>query len=161
MSLPGDYKHIVVRYAPVQTNGHLFLHHPATERWNLGQWMERTVTAFSSSDLTEAKCPGFPGGPLFGGPGGLIPMVSTDRGEYLFGVADDSGGWCLLACNGDEQDFYDYQISFSEWLYRYLAGEPMFGPGSAVFYPGPVVFEGLPMTPSDPFDTWDGPDRGM
>jgi hypothetical protein len=158
--LPDDYKRIIGKYAPVLVNVHLSLRHPSTERWNLGQWMERTVTAFSSSDLTDAECPGFPGGPLFGGPEGLIPLLSTDRGEYLFGFVDHpSSVWRFLACNGDEQDFYEYQMSFAEWLYRYLSGESMFGPDSAVFYPGPVVFEGLPMTASEQCATWYGPDR--
>jgi hypothetical protein len=161
VSLPCDYKRIIVRYAPVQVNVHMFLHHPSTERWNLGQWMEGTVAAFSSRDLTGAQCPGFPGGPVFGGAGGLTPLLSTDRGEYLFGaVKHPSEEWRFLACNGDEQDFYEYRVSFAEWLYRYLSGESMFGPGSAVFYPGPVEFEGMPMTATEPFDTWYGPDRG-
>ncbi|TGZ12773.1 hypothetical protein DV517_68570 [Streptomyces sp. S816] len=49
----------------------------------------------------------------------------------------------------DAQDFYEYRMSFAEWLYRYLAGEDMFGPGSAAFYPGPVVFESMPMAAGD------------
>ncbi|WP_086771395.1 SMI1/KNR4 family protein [Streptomyces bobili] len=160
VSLPDDYKRIVARYAPVQLNVHLYLHHPSTERWNLRRWMDQTVTAFARRNLTDAKCPGFPQGPLFGGPEGLIPLTSTDRGEYLFGAADArSGHWRILACNGDEQDFYEYRMPFSEWLHHYLAGESMFGPGSAVFYPGPIVFEGLPMTASEPPTTWHGPER--
>ncbi|MFD9326657.1 SMI1/KNR4 family protein [Streptomyces sp. NPDC060065] len=160
--LPADYKKIIDCYAPVQLNGHLFLNHPATSRWNLGAWMRRTVENFAGSDLADAECPGFPEGPLFGGSAGLIPLVGSDRGEYVFGVA---GGtveeWQILACDGDEQDFHEYRMAFSEWLYRYLAGEDMFGPGSAVFYPGPVVFESMPMTESERSRTWHGPERGM
>ncbi|MEU9171901.1 SMI1/KNR4 family protein [Streptomyces sp. NPDC048420] len=160
VQLPGDYKQLVADYAPVQLNYHLFLHHPSTERWNLGRWMRETVDAFSHSDLTDAECPGFPDGPRFGGPIGLIPLVGTDRGEYVFGVVDaKSGEWAILACDGDEQDFHEYRISFSEWLYRYLLGEDMFGPDSSVFYPGPVVFESMPMTATERSITWRGPDR--
>lgn len=71
------------------------------------------------------------------------------------------GTWRILACNGDEQDFYEYRMPFGEWLYRYLTGEDMPGPGSAVFYPGPVVFESMPMAAGDEPITWIGPDRGM
>ncbi|WP_393954744.1 SMI1/KNR4 family protein [Streptomyces murinus] len=148
--LPGDYKQVVDGYGPVQINGHLFLSHPATRSWNLGAWMKSTVDAFSASDLSDARCPGFPHGPVFGAPAGLIPLVDTDRGEYAFGVVDEADGtWRILACNGDEQDFYEYRMPFAEWLYRYLTGEDMFGPGSAVFYPGPVVFEPMPMAAGD------------
>jgi len=35
--LPADYKEIVDAYAPVHINGHLYLSHPATSRWNLGE----------------------------------------------------------------------------------------------------------------------------
>ncbi|WP_326659034.1 hypothetical protein [Streptomyces canus] len=31
--LPADYRVIVDAYAPIQLNGHLYLSHPATERW--------------------------------------------------------------------------------------------------------------------------------
>jgi hypothetical protein len=160
--LPDDYKQLIETYAPVQLNEHLFLSHPATPRWNLGEWIEQTVAAFSRSDLTDARCPGFPSGPRFGGPDGLVPLAGTDRGEYVFGVVGGpSGEWRLLTCGGNEKDFYEYQLSFSEWMYRYLVGEDMFGPDSAVFYPGPVVFESLPMGEDDPFLTWHGPERGM
>jgi hypothetical protein len=162
VQLPADYKLLVDGYGPVQVNGHLFFGHPATSRWNLAEEVRKTVEAFSRSDLTEAECPGFPDGPLFGGPSGLIPLVDTDRGEYVFGAVDAaSGEWRLLTCDGDEQDFYEYHMSFSEWLYRYLIGEDMFGSGSAVFYPGPIVFESMPMTASDRSVTWHGPERGM
>ncbi|MFF4837051.1 SMI1/KNR4 family protein [Streptomyces sp. NPDC001315] len=161
VQLPDDYKEIVVGYGPVQLNGHLYLSHPSTDRWNLGRWMEETVEAFSRSDLSEAECPGFPYGPVFGGPAGLIPLLSTDRGEYVFGVFDTaSKEWRLLACDGDELDFYEYRMSFSEWLYWYLSGDDMFGPDSAVFYPGPIVFESLPMTESERSTKWYGPGRG-
>jgi hypothetical protein len=162
VQLPHDYKEIIGSYAPVQLNGHLFLAHPSTDRWNLGDRVRETVDAFSGSDLTGAECPGFPDGPVFGGPSGLIPLVDTDRGEYVFGVVDgNSGEWRLLTCDGDEQDFYEYKMSFSEWLYRYLIGEDMFGSDSAVFYPGPILFESLPMTESERSTRWHGPERGM
>ncbi|MFE9173318.1 SMI1/KNR4 family protein [Streptomyces kebangsaanensis] len=158
--LPADYKTIVDHYGPVQLNGHLFLSHPATDRWNLGRWMDKTVELFSGSDLADAECPGFPDGPVFGGPDGLIPLISTDRGEYAFGIVGKAGkGWSILTCDGDEQDFYEYQMPFSEWLHRYLTGEDMFGPGSAVFYPGPVVFESMPTTEVEQSRTWLGPER--
>lgn len=31
---------------PIQLNGYLYLHHPATERWNLGQEIRDTVRAY-------------------------------------------------------------------------------------------------------------------
>jgi len=45
--LPADYRVLVDAYAPVQLNHHLYLHHPATERWNLGQRIHDTVRAWS------------------------------------------------------------------------------------------------------------------
>ncbi|MGQ4344093.1 SMI1/KNR4 family protein [Streptomyces sp. SAS_275] len=153
---------IVENYAPVQLNGHLFLNHPVTPRWNLGEWMADTIESFTRSDLSGVVCPGFSDGPSFGGPSGLIPLLDTDRGEYAFGVAGPGAGeWRILVCDGDEPDFYEYRMCFSEWLYRYLIGEDMFGPDSAVFYPGPVAFESMPMVPGELSRTWQGPARGM
>ncbi|MFD0227564.1 hypothetical protein ACWGPD_04340 [Streptomyces hirsutus] len=57
--------------------------------------------------------------------------------------------------------YYEYRMSFSEWLYRYLVGEDMFGQGSGVFHPGPIVFESMPMSETDTTVSWEGPDRGM
>ncbi|EFL38281.1 SMI1/KNR4 family protein [Streptomyces griseoflavus] len=159
--LPDDYKEILGRYAPIQLNGHLFLKHPSTPRWNLGRWMEETVQAFSRSDLTDLERLGFTG-PIFGAPSGLIPLLNTDRGEDLFGaVEEDTGKWRLFSCDGDEALYYEYGMSFSEWLYRYLIGEDMFGPGSGVFYPGPIVFESMPMSGTERSVKWKGPERGM
>lgn len=159
--LPDDYKEILGRYAPIQLNGHLFLKHPSTHRWNLGRWMEETVQAFSRSDLTDLERLGFID-PVFGAPSGLIPLLNTDRGEDLFGVVEGGAGeWRLFSCDGDEALYYEYNMSFSEWLYRYLIGEDMFGPGSGVFYPGPIVFESMPMSEAERSVRWEGPERGM
>ncbi|AZM59285.1 MULTISPECIES: SMI1/KNR4 family protein [unclassified Streptomyces] len=161
VGLPDDYKGILGRYAPVQLNVHLFLMHPSTGRWNLGRWMRETVQAFSRSDLTDVERLGFTGSP-FGAPSGLIPLLHTDRGENLFGAVEaGTGEWRFHSCNGDEPLYYEHRMSFSEWLHRYLRGEDMFGPGSGVFYPGPIVFESLPMQDAELSTTWEGPERGM
>src|SRR5687768_6748001 len=83
-ALPADYKRIVDGYGPVQVNGHLYLSHPGTVRWNLGDWIFNAISEFERSDFSNAECPGFEDGPVFGGPAGLIPLVDTDRGEYVF-----------------------------------------------------------------------------
>ncbi|NEA89235.1 SMI1/KNR4 family protein [Streptomyces sp. SID7958] len=160
--LPDDYKTLISRYAPVQLNHHLFLNHPSTDRWNLGRFMRDTVDTFMShSDLTDVVRQGFTD-PPFGAPSGLIPLLNSDRGEGLFGAFDaGTGQWRLFACDGDEALYYEYKMPFSEWLHRYLAGEDMFGPGSGVFYPGPIVFESMPMTATQAMIHWKGPERGM
>ncbi|WP_143660401.1 SMI1/KNR4 family protein [Streptomyces sp. JHA26] len=159
--LPDDYKEIIGKYAPVQLNVHLFLQHPATRHWNLGRWMQETIQAFSRSDLKDLERRGFIGSP-FGAPFGLIPLLETDRGENLFGkVEADTGVWRLFSCDGNEALYHEYDMSFSEWFYRYLIGEDMFGPGSGVFYSGPIVFENLPMSETEPLTSWEGPARGM
>ncbi|MFJ9656991.1 SMI1/KNR4 family protein [Streptomyces griseoflavus] len=159
--LPDDYKEILGRYAPVQLNVHLFFMHPSTGRWNLGQWMRETTEVFSRSDLTYVERLGFAGSP-FGAPAGLVPLLDTDRGENLFGAVEEgTGEWRFFSCNGDEPLYYEHRASFSEWLYRYLIGEDMFGPGSGIFYPGPIVFESMPMEDGEPSIAWEGPARGM
>ncbi|WP_435598574.1 hypothetical protein [Streptomyces anulatus] len=49
MELPADYQALVDGYAPIQLNGHLYLCHPAAERWNLGQKIRDTVRAWSET----------------------------------------------------------------------------------------------------------------
>lgn len=124
--------------------------------------MQETVQAFMShSDLTDVERQGFTD-PPFGAPSGLIPLLNTDRGEDLFGAIEaGTGEWRLFSCDGDEALYHEYRMSFSEWLYRYLVGEGMFGQGSGVFYPGPIVFESMTMSETDPMVSWEGPDRGM
>ncbi|MEV6758184.1 SMI1/KNR4 family protein [Streptomyces sp. NPDC051214] len=159
--LPDDYKTLVDAYGPIQLNGHLYLCHPGTARWNLSDWMESTVSNFQEIDLSDAECPGFPSGPVFGVANGLIPLADTDRGEYVFGVVGGgSDAWRLLVCDGEEPDFYEYRMPFSEWLFRYFEGEDMFGPDSAVFYPGPVVLESLPLSEGERVIVRSGPSRG-
>ncbi len=91
--LPADYQVLVDAYAPVQLNHHLYLHHPATERWNLGRQIRDTVRAWSEVEwdgLDPDEDPRLLFGLeelSFGTPQGLWPIASTDRGETVFLVA--------------------------------------------------------------------------
>ncbi|MBP2034857.1 hypothetical protein [Streptomyces avidinii] len=96
----------------------------------------------------------------FGTPNGLWPIASTDRGETLFLVAVDETHLRLLVEDG-EGGWAQYDMSFAEWLYRYLIGEDMAGPDTAAFYPGPVQLRRLPMAAGERPEPWSGPDRGM
>ncbi|MFC9705283.1 SMI1/KNR4 family protein [Streptomyces sp. NPDC056943] len=164
--LPTDYQTLVDAYAPIQLNGHLYLHHPATERWNLSQYIRGTVRAWSEVSwdgldpdedprllfgLTELS---------FGTRDGLWPIAGTDRGETIFLVVANARAPWLLAEDG-EGGWARYDMSFAEWLYRYLIGEDMAGPNTSAFYPGPVQLCRLPMTTDERPEPWSGPDRGM
>lgn len=80
-------------YAPIQLNGHLYLSHPATERWSLGARIRDTIRAWSAiswDDLDPDEDPRLLFGLTelsFGTRNGLWPIASTDRGETLFLVA--------------------------------------------------------------------------
>ncbi|MFB6615085.1 SMI1/KNR4 family protein [Streptomyces sp. NPDC085524] len=164
--LPSDYRAVVDAYAPVRLNCHLYLHHPATGRWNLGQGIRDSVRAWSEVDwdgLDPDEDPRLLCGLedlCFGTRDGLWPIASSDRGETVFLVGADSAAPWLLVEDG-EGGWARYDMSFAEWLYRYLVGEEMAGPGSSAFYPGPVRLEHLPMSPGDLPEPWYGPDRGM
>ncbi len=163
--LPADYKRIVEDYAPVKVHGHLYLSHPATSGWNLGEWIRETVEDWEAVPWDD-EIEGDPRRVLgisemeFGTAGGLTPVASTDRGETIFLAPGAAGRGVRIFVENGESEFFEYSISFSEWLYRYLAGEDMTGP-SPVFYPGPVKFESLPMSYGEETAVWYGPDRGM
>ncbi|MFB8237576.1 SMI1/KNR4 family protein [Kitasatospora purpeofusca] len=167
---PEDYKAVVDAYAPIQINGHLHLSHPATERWNLGKkiretsracaeldwdredWVEPEESIRVVLDLQEVR---------FGTKDGLVPITGTDRGEYIFlAPRSDRTGHRICAVD-HEGCWYEYRMSFSEWLYRYLVGEDMVGPNSSAFYSGPVLLRPLPMSPDDRPTPMYGPERGM
>ncbi|MFI5865357.1 SMI1/KNR4 family protein [Streptomyces sp. NPDC051546] len=164
--LPTDYLTLVDAYAPIQLNGHLYLHHPATERWNLGQYIRDTVRAWSEvswDDLDPDEDPRelFELAELnFGTRDGPWPIASTDRGEVTFLVAADGTAPWLLVADGDG-GWARYEMSFAEWLYRYLIGEDMAGPNTSTFYPGPVELRRLLMTAGERPEPWSGPERGM
>ncbi|MFJ4152774.1 hypothetical protein ACIP10_35095 [Streptomyces galbus] len=46
IQLPPDYRALVDAFAPIQINGHLYLSHPAAERWNLGHNIRSTIKAW-------------------------------------------------------------------------------------------------------------------
>ncbi|MDX3379769.1 SMI1/KNR4 family protein [Streptomyces sp. ME02-6991-2A] len=164
--LPADYQVLVDAYAPVQLNRHLYLHHPATERWNLGQQIRGTVRAWSEVEwdgLDPDEDPRLLFGLeelSFGTPQGLWPIASTDRGETVFLVAAGTAAPWLLVEDGEER-WARYDMGFAEWLHRYLVGEDMGGPDSSAHYPGPVRLCRLPMTVDDRPEPWSGPERGM
>ncbi|MFP8963228.1 SMI1/KNR4 family protein [Streptomyces nanhaiensis] len=169
LRFPADYTTVVDAYAPIQLNGHLYLHHPASPSWNLGQWIEETVQAFSAVDwdgldLDADEDPrqlfGLPE-LAFGTPGGLWPLASTDRGETLFLVGGASGRDERFVIADGDGWWAEHRMPFAEWLYRYLIGEDMAGENSAVFYPGPVKRAYLPMAPGESTRVAYGPDRGM
>ncbi|MEU3255999.1 SMI1/KNR4 family protein [Streptomyces sp. NPDC006997] len=167
VNLPADFKKIVDWYAPVLINGHLSLKHPATKRWNLGEWIHRTSDAWSRIGLSPGEVEGDPTISLgtqnlsFGTPDGLIPLTATDRGETLFyALRGNSGSGSLFVENG-EGEFFEYSMGFAEWLWRWLVGEEMAGPGSSAFYPGPVALQDLPMAPGERPEIRFGPLRGM
>ncbi|WP_393096726.1 SMI1/KNR4 family protein [Streptomyces sp. LN325] len=167
VGLPADYKAIVDGYAPLLINEHLYLFHPATERWNLGDWVRSTTEAWSEIDWDWAEPDGDPRaslggeGLVFGTADGLIPIATTDRGETIF-YAPRGGhgrGALFVECEGE---FFEYSMTFSEWLYRWLVGDDVAGPESSAFYPGPVALQGLPMSSEDRHpERWYGPPRGM
>ncbi len=163
---PPDYKQILDSYGPVQLNGHLSLKHPATARWNLGKWIRETVAAWEEVPWDD-EIDGDPRIALgisemkFGTVDGLTPVAGTDRGETIFLARSVSGQEWRIFVEDGEGEFFEYSVSFSEWLYRYLVGEDMAGPNSSAFYPGPVKFESLPMSYGEETAVWYGPGRGM
>ncbi|MFD7489693.1 SMI1/KNR4 family protein [Streptomyces mirabilis] len=164
--LPNDYQTLVDAYAPIELNYHLSLHHPATGRWNLGDWIQDTARAWSEvpwDDLDADEDPRLRFGLTelsFGTSNGLWPIASTDRGETLFLTAADGTLSGILVEDG-EGGWAQYEMSFAEWLYRYLIGEDMAGPNTSAFYPGPVQLRRLPMAAGERPEPWSGPERGM
>ncbi|MFD8050166.1 SMI1/KNR4 family protein [Streptomyces chartreusis] len=166
IQLPADYRVLVDAFAPIQINGHLYLSHPATERWNLGRTIRSKIESWSEVpwddlDLDADEDPRRLFGldeMSFGTRNGLWPIASTDRGEtiFLLGAPDAP----RLLVNYDET-WAEHRMIFAEWLYRYLIGEDMSGPNSAAFYPGPVQLQRLPMSAGERPEPWYGPDRGM
>ncbi|MFF7993432.1 SMI1/KNR4 family protein [Kitasatospora xanthocidica] len=161
--LPEDFKEIVAAYAPIQLNGHLFLSHPNTQLFNLAKEVDRGIEAFKRINWQEGEARFRGEVPSFGGLGGLIPVAGTDRGEavFLIKVEGATKFWHVVGFSDDGDHFYEYEMSFAEWLYRYLVGEDMIGPGSGVFYPGPLIIEDLPRSPGDRVVERRGPDRAM
>ncbi|MEU2359776.1 SMI1/KNR4 family protein [Streptomyces noursei] len=164
--LPADYKRIVDGYGPVQLNDHLYFEHPATERWNLAEEMRSTAQAWSEVSWEGVDLESDPRSSLgipeirFGTPDGLIHAVNANGGEAIFlGKGATGRNWRIFVALDDE--FYEYDMSFSEWLYRYLIGENVTGPYGSAFVPGPVKLESLPMSAGDDPIAWYGPDRGM
>ncbi|MEV0036861.1 SMI1/KNR4 family protein [Streptomyces sp. NPDC050804] len=162
--LPEDYKGIIDGYAPVRLNGHLYLLHPATHRWNLVRWVRETVDVWSDVEWDD-ELEGDPRPILgvdeirFGVAGGLTPLLGSDRGETVFLAHGAPGAESSIFAERGDGEFHHYPVSFAEWLYRHLAGEDMTGPNSSVFHPGPVKFANLPMSSADPETEWSGPDR--
>ncbi|MFK0114223.1 hypothetical protein [Streptomyces sp. NPDC091217] len=79
----------------------------------------------------------------------------------VFYAPRGASGKGSLFVEGGDYEFFEFSCSFAEWLYRWLMGEEMTGPGGSAFYPGPVVLEDLPMNPDERPEKRYGPPRGM
>ncbi|MER8188346.1 SMI1/KNR4 family protein [Kitasatospora sp. NPDC094015] len=162
VELPGDFKGIVEMYAPVQVNGHLILWHPNTGLFNLAERVNRNVDTFRSIDWSASEALFRGEVPRFGAPDGLIPVAGADRGETIFlAKSKRLDIWHVVGFSSDGESFHEYEMGFSEWLYRYFIGEEMIGPGSAAFYPGPLLVEDLPQSRGEMVARRHGPGRGM
>ncbi|MCT9092386.1 SMI1/KNR4 family protein [Streptomyces sp. ASQP_92] len=144
ISLPVDYKELIERFAPVELNNRLYLHHPGFDSWNLSQWMRETVDAFENCQWEEVTAPSLDAAELSFGSGGLIPLASTTGGEYLFLLARSDNEPLLIVHVGDDDDFYEYDMGFTEWLCRYLSDEETAGPNSSAGWAAPVQVRRLP-----------------
>ncbi|WP_344445620.1 SMI1/KNR4 family protein [Kitasatospora nipponensis] len=158
--LPDDLKAITVAYAPVCLNHHLTLYHPSTSAFNLADHLKGELEQLNALDWFAEEGPAYHGSaPRFGGPHGLLPIAVTDRRESLFIRRTESGEWICVTLSAFGGAFREFPMGFAEWLYRYLEGEEMFGPGTDVYYPGPVRIEELPQYRGDDVrDRW-GPPR--
>ncbi len=103
--------------------------------WNLREWVQSTSEAWSQVVGGEGEPDGaFHWRPLSGllvRRMGLIPLASTDRGETLFYAP--RGALCTgsLFVEDGESEFFEYSMKFAEWLYRWLVGEEVTGPGAS------------------------------
>lgn len=167
VSLPAAYKEIVDGYTPVEVNGHLHLMHSATRRWNLAEKIRSTSEAWSQVEWDEDEFEGDPRESLgvselrFGDADGLIPIASINRGETSFYAPKGRQGAGTLFVENGEGEFFEYSMGFAEWLWRWLNGEEVTGPGGAAYYPGPVALRDLPMTPDERPEVRYGPSRDV
>ncbi|GAA0289883.1 hypothetical protein GCM10010302_30360 [Streptomyces polychromogenes] len=168
-SLPEDFKAIADRYGACQINHHLNLLRPTDGWWDLGTWMRQISRLWSQEKVVQQDVEprldprvifGLPE-ITFGSAQGLIPLAGTDQGHLVFLAPQAHGVPDGIAVMNREGEWAGYALSFAEWLYRYLAGEEMFGGDSAVFYPGPVHREHFPAGPGQGSRVVHGPPRGM
>ncbi|MEU8932885.1 SMI1/KNR4 family protein [Streptomyces sp. NPDC048409] len=148
-ALPTDYKEIVDAYGPVKINGHLYLSHPATVRWNLGEDIRTTSRSWAEIEWDEDEPEGDPRISLdvpelvFDTPDVLIPIAATDRVEQIFNAPRGASGKGSIFIESGDYEFFEFSCSFAEW------------------HPGPVVLQDLPMTPDERPEKRYGPSRGM
>ncbi|WP_245173463.1 SMI1/KNR4 family protein [Streptomyces aureus] len=123
-ALPADYKQIVDAYAPVQINEHLYLHHPASEWFNLAEHVRSTSASWTESAwesyVTEPENDPriFCNLPQlsFGTSEGLIPLASTDQGGQVFAATKVLGISAGVVVQGSEGDWAGHAMTFAEWL---------------------------------------------
>ncbi|MGW7445179.1 SMI1/KNR4 family protein [Kitasatospora sp. NPDC054795] len=139
VELPGDFKTLAERYAPIEIGRSISLRGPAAQGWDLGKYIRETVVAYQDCEFTDENFPGFPAPLGFGAPDGLIPIMSTAHGEEVFLLRTGTGyGWCIVVYVGDDDEFYRYDLTFAEWFCRYLRGEDMTGPNSGQEFSNPI-----------------------
>ncbi|WP_406300997.1 hypothetical protein OG948_60320 (plasmid) [Embleya sp. NBC_00888] len=135
-AFPDDYKRFVDSVPPCLVNGKLYILRPGVRRWGLDAWVVETTEAFRNAEWADLP------EPIFAGPTGLIPCLSSDEGHVVF-VRRDSSEVVVHVGDGDCPG---YAMGFSEWMYRFLTCEDMLGEDTAYDYSHGVA-AGLPGTP--------------
>ncbi|MFF2951481.1 SMI1/KNR4 family protein [Kitasatospora sp. NPDC057965] len=144
VTLPEDFKVLTEWYAPIRIGWSIRISNPGTVNYNLGSHIRETVAAYQACSFSLDNFPGFSRTLGFGGPDGLIPVSGTAHGEEVFLFNDHlRGRWQIVVFVGADLEFYQYDMGFAEWLYRYLVGEDMAGPNSAQDFPNPLPLTNL------------------
>ncbi|MFF2546957.1 hypothetical protein ACFVUY_30980 [Kitasatospora sp. NPDC058063] len=60
VELPGDFKTLAERYAPIEIGRSIWLRGPAGQAQNLGDYIRETVVAYQDCEFTDENFPGFP-----------------------------------------------------------------------------------------------------
>jgi hypothetical protein len=140
IKFPEGYRKFVDAYGAVLINNQLTVFHPATVWYNLGEAIREEPGNWE--DFPPEDLPPHPFGT---GPGELFPWGNSASGEavYFRVPRDDSDQWAIGVIEHDESGYYEYAMTFTEWMLAYLKGEEM-AICSRNFAPDAPFFSELP-----------------
>ncbi|WP_436773848.1 SMI1/KNR4 family protein [Yinghuangia sp. YIM S09857] len=117
--LPGDFKEFIDGYGPCSLAEFLDVLHPAGATFNLGRFCREWIDL--SQVCVNEDVPYVVGT----APGNVLPVGSTEHGDIVYFVLAeaDPNAWPVgVAARSSEAVWFEFPMSFTEWLVRVLRG---------------------------------------
>ncbi len=120
---PKDYKKFINEYGTGTINNFFWFLTPFDEDNNIN-YSIKSKEMISNYLMGKEMMPEYYTYEMYPKKGGLLPWGYTENGDELYWKTEENmDKWKIVVCGSGPSDALEYDMSFSEFLYKYFKGE--------------------------------------